>query len=182
MKGILFTEFLEMVEDTYGLAMMDRVIEGANLPNGGAYTSVGNYNHRELLKLAGRLSMETRTPLPQLMETFADRIFKLFARRYGHLMAGAGSCFDFLGQIESYIHVEVSKLYPDAELPAFTYPEHDESRLVMEYRSPRPMSGFAEGLLRAAIRHYGEPIALTMEDLSEGHGTSARFTLIRRPA
>jgi len=54
--------------------------------------------------------------------------------------------------------------------------------LVMDYRSPRPMSVFAEGLIRATIRHYGEPIDLAVEDQSDGRGTAARFTMTRRPA
>ena len=41
MKGLVFTEFLEMVESKWGLATVDRVIQGAALPNNGAYTSVG---------------------------------------------------------------------------------------------------------------------------------------------
>ena len=43
MKGIVFTEFLEMVEEKYGLEMVDDIIENANLQSHGAYTSVGTY-------------------------------------------------------------------------------------------------------------------------------------------
>jgi hypothetical protein len=182
MKGMMFTEFLEMVEARYGLAVMDRVIVAAKLANGGAYTAVGSYDHAELLRLAERLAIETGTPLRELLIVFADTVFELFKRRYGPLIGQATGCFDFLGRIETYIHVEVRKLYPDAELPAFSYPSHDAQRLIMEYRSPRPMAIFAEGLVMAAIRHYGEPIRLNVEDLADGRGTAARFTMTREPA
>ena len=179
MKGMMFTEFLEMVEATYGLETMDRVIAGAQVPGHGAYTSVGSYDHAELLRLAERLAIETGKPLHELLVVFADAVFHLFTRRYASLIAGAASCFDFLGRIETYIHVEVRKLYPDAELPTFVYPRRDDDTLVMEYRSPRPMAIFAEGLILASIRHYGEPIRLAVDDLSDGRGTAARFTLTR---
>ena len=34
MKGVVFTEFLEMVEDRFSPEMADRIIEGPNLPPG----------------------------------------------------------------------------------------------------------------------------------------------------
>jgi len=181
MKGMMFTEFLDMVEARHGLAVKDRVIGAAALPNDGAYTSIGSYDHRELLRLAAATSAETGTPMPALMHDFADTVFALFLRRYRPMIDGARTCFGFLAGIEAHIHVEVRKLYPDAELPTFGYPGREPDRLVLDYTSPRPMAVFAEGLIRAAIRHYGEPITLSVEDRSGGAGTAARFTLVRAP-
>ncbi|MBT8311465.1 MAG: hypothetical protein HKP23_01335, partial [Flavobacteriaceae bacterium] len=39
MKGIVFTEFLEMVEDKFGLEVVDTIIEKAELPSEGVYTA-----------------------------------------------------------------------------------------------------------------------------------------------
>jgi hypothetical protein len=181
MKGMMFTEFLDMVEARHGLAVKDRVIGAAALPNDGAYTSIGSYDHRELLRLVVATSEATGTPLPVLMAEFADAVFALFLRRYRPMIDAAPSCFAFLEGIEAHIHVEVRKLYPDAELPSFGYPRREAVQLVMDYTSPRPMAAFAEGLIRAAIRHYGEPITLHVEDRSAGAGTAARFTLVREP-
>lgn len=180
MKGMMFTEFLDMVEARHGLAVKDRIIREAELPNDGAYTSVGSYPHQELLRLAGALSKATGVEPGALMLEFADTVFALFLRRYKPMIEQAASCFAFLEGIEQHIHVEVRKLYPDAELPDFGYPTQAADVLVMDYRSPRPMAKFAEGLVRAAIRHYGEPIAMTVEDQSQGAGTAARFTLTRQ--
>ena len=41
MKGIVFTEFLEMVEAQFGLDTVDAIIENSDLPSRGAYTAVG---------------------------------------------------------------------------------------------------------------------------------------------
>lgn len=182
MKGMMFTEFLDMVEARHGLAVKDQVIRSAALPNDGAYTSIGSYDHHELLRLAGATAEATGTPMPALMGEFADTVFALFLRRYRPMIDAAPNCFAFLEGIEAHIHVEVRKLYPDAELPAFDYPQREARQLVLDYRSPRPMAAFAEGLIRAAIRHYGEPIRLAVEDRADGAGTAARFTLIRESA
>lgn len=177
MKGIVFTEFLDLVEDAYGLELKHKIISVSKLPNEGAYTSVGNYDFHELVTLAGHLSAATGTPLRDLLVVFGERIFQRFVRDYGQFFVNAKSTFDFLSHIQDYIHVEVRKLYPDAELPTFQYPAMDGRHLVMEYRSPRPFAAFAEGLVRATVKHFGEDISVSVEDLSGGAGTSARFDL-----
>ena len=41
MRGIVFTEFLALVEDKFGLEMVDRIIFQSNLASEGAYTTIG---------------------------------------------------------------------------------------------------------------------------------------------
>ena len=51
MKGIIFTSFLDLVEEKFGMEMLEEVISSANLPNKGAYTAVGTYDHAELVQM-----------------------------------------------------------------------------------------------------------------------------------
>ena len=177
MKGMIFTEFLDMVGDRFGLAVKDRVIVAAGGAHDGAYTAVGNYDHREMVAMALELSAATGLRLNALLIAFGEHVFGVFTQNYGQFFVEAKGAIAFLSRIEDYIHVEVRKLYPDAELPGFTYPACEPGQLVMEYRSPRPMAAFAEGLVRATIKHFGDPLTLTVQDLSAGAGTAARFTL-----
>ncbi len=177
MKGMIFTEFLDMVGERFGLAVKDRIITAAGGAHDGAYTAVGNYDHREMVAMALELSRATALPLRDLLIAFGEHVFVMFTRHYGRFFTEASGTVDFLSRIEDYIHVEVRKLYPDAELPSFTYPPCAAGQLVMEYRSPRPMAAFAEGLVRATMKHFGDPLVLLVEDISGGAGTSARFTL-----
>jgi len=91
-QGIVFTEFLDMVEDRFTPEVADRMITAAAVPSDGAYT----------------------------------------------------------------IHVEVRKLYPDAELPTFTCDTSTPGRLTMLYRSSRPFADLAEGLIAGCIAHFCE--------------------------
>lgn len=177
MKGMIFTEFLDMVEGSFGLQVKDRVIAAAGGAHGGAYTAVGRYDHSEMVAMARELSAITGLPLKALMIAFGEHAFGVFVQNYSHFFKGTDNAMGFLSSIESYIHVEVRKLYPDAELPSFSYPPAAAGELVMEYRSPRPMASFAEGLVRATIKYYGTPLKLAVEDISAGLGTAARFTL-----
>ena len=56
MKGIVFTEFLEMVEQKFGLEVLDQIIIESNLASGGIYTSVGTYDFIEMQSLIVKLS------------------------------------------------------------------------------------------------------------------------------
>jgi hypothetical protein len=180
MKGMVFTEFLEMVEEQFSPEVADRIIEAAHLPSGGIYTAVGTYDHTELLQLVRQLSRETGRAMPDLIQTSGTHLFGRFVACYPRFFTGIGSTFAFLRHIESYIHVEVRKLYPDADLPSFTYDAPTPERLTMVYESTRPFADLAEGLILGCIAHFGEHIAVQREDLSAGQGTRVRFSLTRQ--
>lgn len=181
MKGIVFTEFLEMVEERFGLATLDRIISQAQLANDGAYTAVGTYDHQELVQLVGALSEVSGVEVPSLIKVFGQHLFGRFSLAYPQLFEGVDSTFAFLRSIEHYIHVEVRKLYPDAELPSFTYERQEPDQLVMLYQSRRPFADLAEGLILGCIAHYKEAIELRRDDLESGATNRSRFTLSRRP-
>ena len=180
MKGMVFTEFLEMVEDRFGLEDADAIIEASGSPNGGSYTAVGNYDYTEMVHMVVALSERSGIAIEALLHAFGEHLFTVFNRKYGSFFEGVNSAFEFLASIEDTIHVEVRKLYPDAELPEFAYPERTDTRLVMDYKSTRPLAHFAHGLVDGCIKHFGDPVTVSMQDLSDGAGTHARFTLEQR--
>lgn len=183
MKGIVFTEFMELVEGRMGLEMLDRIITEARLPNDGAYTSVGTYDHAELVRLVQALSDASGIGVPQLIHMFGEHLFQRFSISYKPLFADTHTAFDFLSRIDDVIHVEVRKLYPDAELPSLPCERPSPDRLVMHYSSPRGFGDLAEGLIAGCIKHFGENIAVTRTDLpKEGALHRARFELVRRGA
>lgn len=177
MKGIVFTEFLEMVEQAWSADLVDDLIDACQLPSGGVYTSVGTYDHREIVQLVQALSVRTSTPVPDLVRTFGGHLFGRFVVLYPQFFETAPTAFDLLASLESYVHREVMKLYPDAEVPRFDTTRVDQATLEMIYRSPRGMEDLAEGLIRAAIAHYGEALSLARETLRDAVGPGVRFTL-----
>jgi hypothetical protein len=176
MKGIVFTEFIDLVTAKFGEEVVDRVITESNLPSGAAYTAVGTYDHAEMMTMVGNLSQAIQVPVPSLLKDFGEHLFTRFAARYPQFYAGLTSSFGFLSRIEEHIHVEVRKLYPDAELPSILCERLSENEMVLTYRSTRPLAGFAEGLMLGAIAHFGESVEVTKTD-SAVDQTYARFAL-----
>jgi hypothetical protein len=179
MKGIVFSEFLRMVDETYSIETSERLLETVPLPSGGAYTSVGTYDSREMVALLTGLSEITAIPAPDLLRGFGRHLLKRFAETFPEFFEGVTSVFDFLPSVESYVHLEVKKLYPDAELPSFTCVSPEPGRLEMTYRSLRNLPDLAEGLILGTIEHFGESIDVQRESIP-GAPPAELFRITRR--
>jgi len=155
MKGLVFSEFIGFVEETFSPEVADDIIDASDLPSGGAYTTVGTYDHMEMLQLVAALSEKSNIPIPELVRSFGKHLFGRLARAYPQFLAGVETSFDFLQRVEDHIHVEVLKLYPDAELPHFECEASQPGRMTMIYRSQRPLADLAEGLI--APHHVPRP-------------------------
>lgn len=180
MKGVVFTEFLEMVEDTFSPEMADKIIEASNLSTGGAYSTVGTYHHSELIELVGHLSEESDVDIPLLIKTFGIYLFARFIALYPDFFDANNSTLGFLQLIENHVHVEVKKLYPDAELPTFTTTVIDDKKLEMIYQSKRPFAPLAEGLMQGCINYYKENITIDIVDLSGGKNNHVKYILTKQ--
>lgn len=176
MKGIVFTEFLEMVEEKFSFETMDAIIESADLPSGGIYTAVGTYDHQEIVALVVELHKKTRIPISDLLRTYGEYLFSRFVVLYPRFFIGVNDAFDFLESIHNYIHVEVVKLYPDAQLPTFQTERKGEHCLLMRYSSERSMGDFAHGLILGCLKHFDQKAEVTKEDLDQ-RATQSLFTI-----
>ena len=168
MKGIVFTEFLEMVEEFHGDELADRIIDASDLESGGSYTSVGTYDADELVTLVLKLSEETGTQVPELLKTFGEHLFGRFVEMFPRFFDDVKDAMQFIMSVEDHIHLEVRKLYPDAELPRFEYEETGPGTIQMIYRSPRRFDDFAEGLIQGCLKHFGHGVIEGREVLKDG--------------
>ena len=133
-KGLVFTTFYSHVEERYGLDMLEDIIEDADLPNKGAFTSVGTYPFQEMVALVTALTRRTGKPLAVVLEDFGH---DCFGKWVGYVPAHFENknLFDILEGIDDFHEYEVRKLYPDAELPSFKVQSRDDRLLVLNYFS-----------------------------------------------
>ena len=182
MKGIIFTEFIQFAEARYGIETVDSMIESCDLMTGGAYTSVGNYELGELVQLVVRLSELTNTEITEILRSYGNILFDSLVRLHPEVTGSVNDAFDLLKGIDTHIHVEVRKLYADAEPPAFECEQPSPDKLLLTYRSNRGLADVAQGLIEGCFRHFHESVSLSTEDLSDGAKTAVRFVLQRGPA
>lgn len=178
MKGIVFTEFLELVEQKFGLEVVDEIIEKSNLPSQGVYTSIGTYDFSEMLTLLNHLSVKTSISIDDLLLVYSEHFFHVLADSYPGLIAQYKDPIEMLASIENHIHIEVQKIYPDAELPTFEILERTENSLIMIYRSSRAMYYFGLGLMNKTFEHFNSSAEISLEKL-KADGTEVKFIITK---
>lgn len=178
MKGVIFTEFIELVEEKFSDDVLEQIVEAADLPSGGSYTSLGTYAHEEVIALVTQLSAITGADAGDLQLAFGEFLFGRFAVLHGNFMEGVPGALDFLEKVQDYIHIEVEKLYPEATPPRLDCQRVDEKNMVLHYSSHRPFAMVAHGLIKGCSDHFNSNLDIKREDLpGVGTGTEARFVL-----
>nr|WP_276603967.1 heme NO-binding domain-containing protein [Nannocystis pusilla] len=124
-----------------------------------------------------RAVRRTGAPAGALVHEFGRHLLRRFTVGFPGFFTAARDTFGFLGLVEGYVHTEVRKLYEDAELPTFECSPVADGRMDMVYKSSRGFADLAHGLIEATAEHYGDAIAVDVEDLSGGARTHVRFRL-----
>jgi hypothetical protein len=176
MKGIIFTEFIQLVEEKFGLAVLDEMLDKAG--DQGVYTAVGSYDHHHLVKLIVALSQISGTPAEELQQVFGESVFSSLYKTIpvNAQLKECQSVFQFIRHVEEHIHAEVKKLYPDANPPGFEFLSESETQMVFDYKSARCMSQVCLGLVKGCANHFNEDIRVTTQSMDE-RGQQVRFTL-----
>jgi len=176
MKGIVFTEFIDLVEEKFGLEMVDKIISASTLDSNGVYTAVGTYSFSEMLQLLQHLSENTGISIDNLLLVYAEHFFSVIEKSYPGLLATYKDPIEMISSIENHIHVEVRKIYPDAELPTFEVEDKTDDSLVLIYKSSRAMHHFGLGLMNKTFAHFNSTATIDLEKIKED-GTEVRFVI-----
>jgi len=178
MKGFIFTEFLDLVENKFGLEMVDKIITQSKLESGGIYTSIGTYDFSEMLRLLTNLSDNTDIPIDDLLLVYSEHLFLVLARTHPYLIEHYKDPMDFLASIENHIHIEVQKIYPEAQLPTFEMIERSDHKMVMLYKSDRALYMLGKGLMQETFKLFNVTGTIDLEKLNS-QGTEVKFTITR---
>jgi predicted hydrocarbon binding protein len=178
MKGIVMNLLGEMVEQQFGMAEWNNVLEDAGLS--GAYTSSALYDDSEFNTLVGVISMRQQMPVDDLVFAFGKSMFPAFYHRYPELINPCENFLKLLESIDSEIHVEVNKLHPGAITPIFRHKRLSDQQLILEYFSARKLCRLAEGLIDAAAEHYGQPYDIVHSPCARHGGDYCSFLISLR--
>jgi len=113
------------------------------------------------------LSAATDIGVDALLKTFGKHLFGVLIAGHPEFAAGVEHPLDFLEGVERYIHVEVRKLYPDAELPKFECHRKSDNELIMIYASGRHLEDLCEGLIQGCLEFFKQKADLTRRTLPD---------------
>ena len=167
MKGIVFVEFLEMTEKEFGLNTVQSMIDGCDLDSKGIYTSVGTYSHKEFFEIVDKISELKGIEKDKILIRFGEYFLNVASKNYPDFFK-TNNVFKFLEYIDNYIHPNVLKLYPEAQLPRFEHVNISSSQMKLRYFSSRKMSKFAEGLIVGAGKFFNQKLNVVEEKSFKG--------------
>ena len=174
MRGLIFTELFELVEEKFGYEFLDELIVSLELPNDGSYSATGSYPFEELLSIVVGLSKKSGVAVPDLLELYGTHLFPTLVRMFPQYSPSSAQLLDFITQVETFIHVEVKKLYPDVELPKFEILSQNDKQLTFNYVSSKKLHHLAKGLLMGASTYFNEPATIELKE--EGDKTLVTVT------
>ncbi len=164
MKGIVFVKFNDFIEELWGDEFWDELLDEAELPSEGIYTTVGTYDDQELFTLIGLVVDKKNISAKDAQFAFGKWVFK---ELYNLAPPGAHDfkdVFEFLRAVQYFIHVEVKKLNPDALLPEFEFLSETPNQLSFHYQSPRKLCYFCEGIVHGLAEHTGQEVKVSQSE------------------
>lgn len=176
MKGIVFTEFLDLVEIRYGLEIVDKIIHKSKLDSQGIYTSIGTYSFSEMLQLLENLRDHNGISIDNLLLIYGELFFSVIETIYMDILSTYKDLIEMLSSIKYHIHVEVRKIYQVSELPTFHVVEKTNNSLIMIYKSSRSMHHFGLVLMNKTFEYFNSKASILLEKIKED-GTEVRFII-----
>ena len=171
MKGFIFTNFLDFVEKNKGLEMVDSMISDCDLPSDGIYSAFLSYEYNELVTLLTYVSKKTNIKQEVLLEEFGRFVFPYLIGKHSYIVKEYSNPIDLLAGIENHIHIEVKKLYEDAELPTFSVAEKTKTSLSLIYTSSRGLTYFAIGLMKETLDFFKVKGKIDMDPAYKNNGS-----------
>lgn len=159
MKGVIFNATQEAVIELFSEDTWDDLLDAAEVD--GVYSSVGTYEDADLLAIVAAAVEATGMTTEQVLISVGRKALSHLAERVPSLVGDCTNSFEMLRMIHDVIHVEVMKLYEDAQPPQFTYTDLPNGGLRMGYRSPRMLDALAEGLVLGVGDRFGERLDVT---------------------
>lgn len=174
MKGVIITEFLELVEEKYDLQTVNEMLEKAGYDIG--FSAVATYDSKIIHELSQVLGELKNIDRQMLLEIYGEFMFRKFKLGHTEFFDRAPDLYSFLDSIETYIHQEVLKLYPNAELPRFESIYQEDGTYSLIYYSSRKMYSFAKGLINGSIKYY-DPTKKMQVNMLQNDGSEVEFIL-----
>jgi hypothetical protein len=188
MKGIIFTEFLDLIEERFGLEMVDKIICQSRLESQGIYTSIGTYNFYEMLQLLHHLSKNKSISIIDLLRAYAGHIFSAMDTIHPEMLTGYKDPIEMIASMNQHIEniftikdtppKELIKAESFSALPQFIVKEKTKNSLIINYNSKRGMQHFWLGLMHEMFKHFNETATIVLEKIKKD-GTEIKFTITK---
>lgn len=154
MKGLLFTELLEMVEENFGYRTASAILLNAPLSSKGIYTATKNYHRYEMSVLFERLQKHTQLSFEHLTQVFGRHLCKRLLIAYP--------------QQRGYVNRLFAAITRRADMPLFSFACADSKTLTILYNPACKTNCITEGIIHGYLDHLRQLSRLQESVLPDG--------------
>ncbi len=156
MKGIIFNLLEDFITRSLGEDSFEEILSNCGLltPDPLVIVAPGTYpdqDFHEIVRQAAKYSGSTEA---ELLRSFGRFALPRLAERYPHFFSSCQHPKDFLKFLSLVHHVEIKKLYKDADTPLFSCRELSNNELILLYSSKRKLCHMVEGLIQGLEDYY----------------------------
>ncbi len=137
MKGIIFKAFEDFVVANFGDEFYEQVLDDTPSAAPGVFVGPGTYPDAVLLALVQTAVQRAGISLEQALTAFGRFAFARLAATAPACVSGHAHPISLLQSIDSIIHIEVKKLYPEAVTPRIQVVQLADDRAQLCYHSER---------------------------------------------
>jgi len=158
MKGIIFNLLERFIVENLGEDKYEEILSACALKTKEPFVGPGSYPDEDLMAIVAKTVETMGVTPPEALRAFGRFCLPILAEKFPGFMTPYDHPKEFLMTVDSVIHVEVEKLYPDAQTPSLAYDDPAPDRLVIHYESSRKLCQLMEGLIDGVADYYGSPI------------------------
>jgi PAS domain S-box-containing protein len=170
-----------MVEEEFSPGVADSVICGAALENDGAYTSVGDYDPKELAALVDSLNALAGLDRGEIFRRFGRHMFWHHWIERPHWFRNVHDVFTFAARYDELLADDIGTLYERTAPKRISVVCESASNgmAIIAYRARVMPVEYMVGWLEGCVENFSDDVDIGWERLSED-GRRGRITLARR--
>lgn len=155
--GVVFTTFLDLLDERFGMAVTEEVLDRCTLAGKGAYTAVGDYPYGDLLQMVDALQEVQDVPPGEILQELGLRLAQHARRTCPTAFEEGGTFMGFLDQLEERLHLEVLSLRDGQPLPVRVRSD-DEGRPELSFTAQPHLEYLAAGAVKGCADAFHQPI------------------------
>jgi hypothetical protein len=169
MKGVIFDLVEEFIIEISDEETFEEIFSDCNFITEEPFVGPGTYPDEDLMELLNKAITKLDIPLPDALRSFGKGSFPNLVKKIPPSFVDFEHPKTFLMTVENIVHVEVRKLYIDANPPRFDFEDNHPDHLVINYESSRRLYDLMDGLIEGVGEYFNSPIKYSRE-IAERYG------------
>ena len=179
MHGTIFTLLKRYVQTQYDHSTWVRLMELSGLDNV-VFDHKTVYPDDHMYALVGHAAEMTGLSAGELHEKFGEYLVPDLMYMYQKLLKPEWKTLDMLEHTELTMHKQVRREHTENSPPVLDVSRLGPDELMIDYVSPRRMSGLAVGIVRGLASYYDEAERIDVMPTTSEDGERVRIHVRRR--